>query len=317
MLRNRLVLGLLLGLSVFLLPACESGDGGGATPTGVLPANSLAPNLWPGVPANIGITTGTYLYDEAINFAPGLTVFQQDPRLKDLFAPNGDSNLCWPTTMAMAMAYYKLWNQPPLSALPTVVDPLTGDFTQQVREFAKMCKTDSVNGTQLEDAVQCTRDYLQSGGAAHPWAYWLGVNAWEAPAGESLTNYKHAVTPSDIRSAIQAGSGVILEIRWYQFDTTLKKWYDHYGHYVWIAGYDYDSSWGNDHIFLKVVNPNINYSGTTPNYRWDTVTMMKIPQKSGDTYPSETEYFLDGYGFRGLTDRAFVRNILVFHPTAN
>lgn len=291
-------------------------DRGGMSADASPPA-SPSPNP-SGIPVRWNPTPSTYLFDESLNFAPGFSVNQFDPRLSDLFDPvTHESMLCWPTSMANAMAYYKLWNTPPSSQLPLVSDPLTQDYTQQVREFAKLCHTDAAQGTNIYDALSCVRSFLQSGGIANPWAYLIGEYAQDAPPGEPLSNYQKQLSMQDIRAALKAGQGVILEIKWYRYDPTKKTWSTNAGHYVWVVGYDYDSSWGDDHMILKIVNPEIDYmSKTDPSNRWDTISILKIPQKPGEIYPPETGYLLDGLAFKSVQNsaKAFTRHILTFKP---
>jgi hypothetical protein len=281
------------------------------------PPASPSPNP-SGIPVHWAPTVSTYLFDESLNFAPGFSVNQFDPKLGDLFDPaTHESMLCWPTSMANAMAYYKLWNAPPSSNLPLVADPLTGDYTQQVQEFARLCHTDPAQGTNIYDALNCVRFYLGSGGIAAPWAYLIGLYAKDSPPGEPLTNYQKELSLQDIRSALKAGQGVLLEVMWYRYDPAQKLWWTKTGHYVWVVGYDYDASWGDDHMILKIVNPEIDYmSRPDPSNRWDTISILKIPQKSGETYPPETGYLLDGWAFKSVQNsaKAFTRHILTFKP---
>ncbi len=270
------------------------------------PDESQIPVLWP-------TTTGEDLFSESKMIAPGFAVYQGDSKLSDLFGTKGNSSLCWPTTMANAMAYYRLWSPDPNFNLPLVEDPLNGDYTLQVREFAKECKTNAETGTLVVDAEACLKAYLASSGIQNPFAYVVGPSAVDAPPGQPLRNFNRPITIQDIRSNIYWGTGVFLHADYYKYDANHKSWVYSTGHYVWVVGYDYDTSWGDDHILLKIVNPNVDYSSRAPNARWDNVTMMKIPHKPGVIYPQNQNYVLDGFGFKGIDTRGFVKNLFLFN----
>ncbi len=126
----------------------------------------------------------------------------------------------------------------------------------------------------------------------------------------------HVVTVTDIRDALKNGYGVIMDIKWFHpVETTSPiSWASNSGHYVLVVGYDYDESFGDQKIILKIVNPEVNYSSRDPYQRFDNIEMMKIPKKANMNYPAGSDYILDGYNFKGYPNRAFVRYLILNKP---
>ncbi len=252
--------------------------------------------------ANVqSIQQGALKFDESINFAPPFPAWQLDPRLNDLFVRDGNGEtqceLCWPTVMASAMAYFKYWSTPPISMLPLVADPRTADFTNQIREFAKLSGTDPNTGTHPDQEAAAVRSYLESAGIANPWVHVIGPYAetYDPPPDEGTNEYIRAPELKDVRDGIQAHEGVVMDIG---------------GHVLWVVGYDYNVAWGDDHILLKIVNPLIDYSGRPIDSRWDPFTMTKI--QPGQFSPPVTKYAIQGAPFGRYKGLSFARNLIIF-----
>lgn len=263
-------------------------------------------------------------YEDSINYAPEFSISQFDYRLHDLFSPNGENKLDWPTTMANAVAYFSRWSDPPSPNLTLAADPITGDFSQQVRDFYHLCNTYQ-SGTPTTDAVACLRAYLHASGISNPWVYLIGPLATEFPEGSKLSDYKRAVTPNDIRSALKNNDGVILVNSTYEHPhidgseplnyskNKLSKTWNYIGsHFAWVVGYDYNARWGKNLILLKIVDPSVNYMMRNSDARWDSILMKKMP-KSINLQPSvPIKYFLDGSNFGSSQTQSFVDSIIVF-----
>ncbi len=102
-------------IGLFLATALWLASDGAASGQSALP-NAIVEGI-------SGTLTGPELYDESINFAPQFSVWQIDPRLSDLFGSQGQSELCWPTSLAHRMAYDKFWRQPSFPDIKLVTDP--------------------------------------------------------------------------------------------------------------------------------------------------------------------------------------------------
>lgn len=270
------------------------------------------PNLV-GIPADLSANTGEYLFDESINRTDGFGIYQADPRLKDLFSAQGVSELCWPTSLANAMAFQKLWRSESFPSLKLTVNPGEGDYTQQVRSFADFCHTDHNAGTTITNAADCIRRFYAESGYPGGWAFLIGPESQADPTtARQHPENRREVSVDDLRAHVGNDEGVILELYYEKYDPQAKKWTETNGHYVMVVGYDYDRAWGSDRIDLKIVNPDIDYSENSPEFRFDTVSMLKVTPDAGVAYPAGAGYFLDGTGFRGIDTRGFVRHLVVF-----
>jgi hypothetical protein len=118
----------------------------------------------------------------------------------------------------------------------------------------------------------------------------------------------------DIRDALKAGNPVLLEAGWYAYDASTRSWVRHSGHYVTAFGYDYDFSWGENQIQVKVVNPETNYQPNRQGAIWDTVTIERISPQPGITYPADRPFILSGSGFGGATQRGFLGLMIALSP---
>jgi hypothetical protein len=259
------------------------------------------------VPTFVGDTTSSFLFDESINHQSGFTIAQTDQRLKDLFNPAGASALCGPTSLANIISYQKLWRASPFPNLLLIEDPLQGDYSKVVRDFASRCHTDPTSGTLISNLIPCLQQYLSESGYTQPQISLIGSAAQGAD--------RRIATIDDIRDFAKKDWGILLEMLWYTFNKETNSWTtDKSGHYVAVVGYDYDNSWGDTKIHLKVVNPEVDYRSRDANSRWDSVEMFSYPVKAGLSYPPLTRYVLDGFSFKGIKKRAFVRNIIAFIP---
>jgi hypothetical protein len=254
-------------------------------------------------------TTSNDLFQEAFNYPLKFTVFQKDQKLNDLFTSQGTSNLCGPTTLANLISFQKYSAPNALPNLITVSDPATQDYTQQVREFAKRCGTDRDHGTPVVNMHRCLAQYYNDSGYSQNHVVVIGpdVAVTEDPTAVRNVSY------DDIRNNLEAGHPVILEIGWYQFESPTKKWVRKNGHYVLVTGYDFDPSFNNQLMLLKIVNPEQDYSQRAVDQKWDSVAMIRIPKKSDVIYPG-SDFVLDGSNFRGALKRAFVKYIIVPVP---
>lgn len=297
------------------------------------PASDAAPSTAPTVsptpvasptptyPANDGTTTSTYLFDESVNFEPGFSVFQGDSKLSDLFSSSGQSNLCVPTTIANIMAFQTMWRKPNFPDLKLVQTPGQGDYTEQVRYFAELCKTDVNYGTNMVSALQCIRQFYEDSGYKNGWAYGIGyVSDSDATSKAHWGGHKDLMI-ADLRYYLSHQVGVLMDVQWDSYDGSGNSWTtDDTGHAFWLAGYDYDKNpgddWGEDQIMLDIVNPDIDYSANTIQNRYDPVLMTRFQRAPGVRYPTGSNYVVEGVGFRGVLKRGFVKSVLVFLPEA-
>lgn len=267
-------------------------------------------------PIKMPKTSSSFLFSEAVNNQIGFSVNQKDKALADLFDRTktpAESELCGPTTVANLMAYFKFSN-PKENNVVLKYEPTDPSYINQVGEYFNLCHTDSKNGTLIVNIADCISQVFKQSQFA---------NSKVSVVGPSLVNLSpdyrgatKAVDVNDIRDAFKNNYGVMLELKWYQYDETVTPhaWVSNSGHYVLVVGYDYDESFGDSKIILKIVNPEVDYSGRDPYQRFDSIEMMKIPKKAGMTYPAGTNYILDGFNFKGVAKRGFVRYLILSKP---
>lgn len=273
----------------------------------------------------LGVQTAHADFDESVNFAPPFSVNQNDKELSDLFDPtNGKSSLCVPTTLANIVAYQAEWRIPaPYSKLALVQEPETGDYDEQVRYFAKQCGTDPVNGTVVAHAANCMRQFYRNSGYFNGWVYLIGMEENTDPVSVAFWHGLRPLAIEDIRYYVGSQVGVLMDVYWeeQQDPTTTpapnplqsEPWVRKGGHTFMIAGYDYNYSWGQNQIQLKVVNPENTYTTGDTSTHYDEVTMTSLSSSDG-TFPPGFTYVLSGTGFSTGKVRGYVRNIMVFLP---
>lgn len=262
------------------------------------------------IPPSLEPQTDSRVFDESVIFSPNFGINQNDNELRDLFSQSGVSNLCFPTALAEALTYMFAYHQPPLSALNLAglsANRQTLDPNTLIRQLASLCRTVSNSGTDSLDAIKCVASMLSQSGYDPNLAQMISPFNQPDP---SLPIVSREVTISDIRTALRSGSPVILEVGWFKFDPETKTWIRDNGHYVGIYGYDYDLSWGENQIQLKVINPESIYPSTRQASLWDTITLERVSPQPGITYPEHRPFFVSGMGFGGLTKRGFVGLIL-------
>ena len=299
---------------VFSLGACAKANSESSSPTAtaasVRPSNSIIDLT---IAAPIEPKTDAEVFDESVIFSPNFAVNQNDPALSDLFTSAGVSNLCFPTSLAEVLIYLYGYHSPAYSNLRLAglsqnrngIDP-----NALVRQLAGACRTDRTNGTDSLDAIRCAVQVLSESG------YGIGNTQLISPfnVDATLPIVHRDVTIQDIRNSLKAGIPLLLEAGWFVFEPNSRTWQRNNGHYVSVFGYDYDASWGENQIQLKVINPETNYVSTRKGALWDTVTLIRVSPQPGVTYPADRPFILTGSGFGGITERAFVGMILTVAP---
>jgi hypothetical protein len=251
------------------------------------------------------------LFDESLTNAPNFSVFQYDPRLSDLFATTGRSELCFPSALAQSLIYFKAYHEPRFERLEIPglsADSKKVDAAKAVRAFAKTCKTHPSEGTGLVDAMSCANSILKS---AYPASHLEGIVADIPGTREPLPFTKKTLSLQEIRSALKAGEAVILNIGWYRYSNFKRGFVRASGHFVTVVGYDANESWGDDQIILKVINPAFAYDPSGKTRIFDTVILTKVKQKPGVKYPLNLGYTLIGNGFERTN---LVDWLLIFKP---
>lgn len=263
-------------------------------------------------------TSSSFLFEEAYNGQTGFSISQNDPSLADLFNKTVSppaSELCGPTTVANLMAFLKFNKRADNLALK--YSPENPDYINQVREYFDKCKTSSTSGTPVVNLSECIADTFRESASSDFDVKVVGPEILPH-LNPAFQTSPHTISVNDIRNAFKNNYAVILELKWYHVDESKSPptWVTPNGHYILVVGYDYDASFGDSKIILKVVNPDVNYMVRDHFQRFDSIEMMKIPKKPGMSYPPGSDFILDGFNFKGYPNRAFVRFLIVSKPHA-
>jgi hypothetical protein len=275
-----------------------------------------APQFW-NLPAEIASDSAliqSEVYDESINFQPGLNLYQEAATLTDLYGAHG-SQLCGPISLTHVFNFLKYKHQPPFPQLKTFPDMdqdgVVNSYRDQIRFFFQTCKTNRDTGSFFREIVNCMRDYMNQSGVG-TWAYMIGAHATEVPPQSTIDQVQHVLGIDDLRYFLGAQAGVVMGIGWYSYNATTQSYTREGGHLFAVYGYDYQKAWAKNQMVLDVVNSWMDYQSRTPNQMFDRVTMTALPA-DGTRYPVETGYELRGPGFN-FTQRAFVEDIMVAYP---
>jgi hypothetical protein len=249
---------------------------------------------------------------ESINHTPVAFAYEVDPALSDLFG-KGLVNLCWPAAVAEAIAYQRNERVPAFSRLqPPPVR--SGGMPDEIREFARLCKTDPNGGTGIADGVRCISDYYAASGYT-PQVEVIGV--WfmglDQIAPAMFVNRGHQI--SDFRTALKEDRGMILTAGFYVFDAVHKTWTRTFGHAVTVTGYDYEPSWPDGKITLNVVNSAVKYAAKPPARGFDKVEVAAFDNPYPAVPPPPNAHLtIKGSTFTTPGGVFLIEDLVIFSP---
>lgn len=258
----------------------------------------------------------------SVNHAYASADFQSSSLLKDLFANQDDplsSQLCMPTTLAYEAEYQRLHRAAPLPQLkdPSAAElPKTEAAAADVRYFTTLCKTNLQVGTTVPQGVACIDAYYKEANLGLD-ATVIGVDAQWKSYGlypELTVAEKRAVSVPDIRTALTRDASVIMLVGFYLKNANTGKYDRSKGHFLSVAGYDYDAALGDTEMSLTVVNPAQDYESATDGRVADKLNMKKILGTDLPNFPEYTGFLLQGTGFEGTSYVTVVESIIVFAP---
>lgn len=253
------------------------------------------------------------VYDESVNFQPGLNLYPEAGTLTDLFGTKG-SQLCAPVAITHAFNFLKNSRQPnfpQLASVPDLDQDGTSDsYRDQIRHFFNICGTDREEGTRYQETIGCMKSFIENSGY-NSWAYIIGPHARYASPGNDLSAFQRAIAIDHIRYYVGSQAAVIMGVGWYVFNSTTQMWERSGGHFFNIYGYDFNASWANEKVVLKAVNSWIDYTGRDQASMYDDVVMTHV---TGAQYPSQIEFELSGPGFTFNGYKALAEDIFVMLP---
>jgi hypothetical protein len=256
-------------------------------------------------------------FAESVNHAPPFQVYQKGPELQDLFPARGSSNLCWPSSLAHRMFYDQTYFNPPLKNLSLSTTSGHLDVKSAVKKFVDLCHTGVESGTPQSGKVSCISQFFKQSGY-NVEAFSIGPSARYAMAvsgqvGGATSEYR-PVQVSDLRKYISQDYGVILHVGWLKFNKKKRAWVQSKSHSLNAYGYDYDPSWGEGRIVLKVANPDVDYSGRSPSQYFDSVVVSELRRKPGIRYPAMADLVVRGPGFDNRKWIPLLEDVFVFKP---
>lgn len=202
---------------------------------------------------------------------PGFALFQNSPRLADLFKPGEDfSALCGVTALAHAMLYQRRFRRP---AFPTLKG--TGDRDGNGREdgydlvryFKHACHTSLETGTWDHWIARCARGYYSASGFPQPPV--LQIAQRFLPREKQLLDLpglrtlERDPTWEDLKAAVDRDAGILLGLVWWNQDAQ-GRWREKGGHFVSVYGYsERPGPRGTVKRHLFIFDPWVNYRGRT------------------------------------------------------
>lgn len=247
------------------------------------------------------------IYDETLDRTATHFFYQSSAELSDLFAPNGTSQLCWPTALAYTLESLRVSSEPPLSKLQK----------PSVRELFAACDTDKKIGTTMPQGVTCA-DAKIAGAGYQPNLKVTGVDAKWKKFGlypQTTTATESVVTPTLLRKILTDGSSAILFVGYYRFDRAKGTWGRTRGHFVSITGFGYRAEWDGEVIDLHVVNPGHDYRAESPDDPLAPDVVRMSPLSGSAAKLPEVGYELKGPLFElGEDAVASVESVLEIQP---
>ena len=181
------------------------------------------------------------------------------------------------------------------------IDP--NDPTSAVRKFVGLCRTSAQGGTSQSRKLPCIEEFLSENGFK---SNTQTLGAFSQTRGVEI---------GDLRNFLKRDAAVILHVAWIKFDSKKNKWISSGSHSLNAYGYDYEKTWGNDKIILKVSNPGMNYSGRNGSML-DSVALSALPQNSDYPLPRFARFRLDGPGFNRPDHIGVLEDIFVFEVSS-
>lgn len=258
-------------------------------------------------------TTAQLVFDQAVNISANFGLWQKDSELSDFFnKKNHKSFLCGPTTIAHYIIYHMaVTHRYPITAnVPGVsLDLKSIDANQLILDLAIRCKTDFNTGTNGNNLVACVGDAIFSYFGKTVTIDRILNSSDPLIRNPSFVNWQNRNPDfSDIKSALDRGEPVIASIDWKAVDPSTNAIVRNGGHIFPIYGYASQNYFGNNLLQLAITDPDAPgpWSVNDKNSDYNIVTAFRERDQSG-------YIFLDGRGFSGQTDRAYLKQLIILH----
>lgn len=187
------------------------------------------------------------------------------------------------------------------------------DNKAAIQTFVDLCHTDIEHGTPQTEKVACITDYFREHGYQAK-VFSIGKAARGVDASPGSHNEYRPIQIADLRKYLSQDYGVILHVGWLKYNEKKRAWVESGSHSLNAYGYDYDPSWGEDKIILKVANPLVNYANRNPNQYFDSVVVSALERRPGVIYPQMTTLQVRGPGFNQNNRLPVLKDLFVFSP---
>jgi hypothetical protein len=226
---------------------------------------------------------------------------------------------CFPTSLAYSIRYQKYVRTPNYSALPSPSADATEDNVQAsewMQFFFDSCGTSDTTGTSGKQQLDCIRSFYESSGYKKSWVYEIGPFSQANPPGQ---RHARAVTVDDIKTYLDQGYSLILDLAWIAKVHNSSQWMIDGGHSVAIVGYNYDPSWGENKIVLDVMDPARGYYGDASSEIFSKITMESRavhPEYEITNASDDQAFVLTGFNYQPPFGNpiGLVNTLVVFAP---
>ncbi len=258
-------------------------------------------------------TTAQIVFDEAKNISPNFGLSQFDEGLKSYFSKNdGSSFLCGPTTLAQFIIYHMAITKklPINSKVPGLSqDQKSIDANQLIVELAKLCKTDFESGTEEQNYVSCVSNALKIYFNKSASIDWIADPFLTAELPKNIKLQNRLPTFSDIKNAIKKDIPLIAWVLLREFDPVNNKLKEaSTAHIFPIFGYAYQNYFQNFALQINVTDPAAAVPWVVNQNNSDFSTVSAFRSKK-----LTESIFLDGRGFNGVEDRAYLSQLLIIN----
>lgn len=256
-------------------------------------------------------TTAQLVFDEAKNISPNFGLWQYDEGLKPYFSKtDGTSFLCGPTTLAQFIIYHMaITKKLPINRkVPGISSDLKSiDANQLIIGLAKLCKTDFESGTNEQDYAVCISNALRNYFNKSATIHWIGDVFLTQELPKNIKLEGRPPTFSDIKNAIKNDIPVISWVLLRDYDPVNNRLKEaNAAHIFPIFGYAYQNYFQDFALQLNVTDPAaaVRWEVNQNNSNFTTVSALRSKSLTENI-------FLDGRGFNGIEDRAYLHQLLI------
>jgi hypothetical protein len=251
-------------------------------------------------------------YDEVLIKASNFSVNQYHEGLKNLFAKNGTSLLCGPSTLATSFIedFKSTQEGKSLKLDGVAASGASIDANLLVRQLSKCSDFTPENGANTANTSNCIVKIYQSAGLNYEVKIVTNLKRdLFKNLHDSVKTETREPHPNDIVMALNTDHHVIGLIDFFTVNKD-NSWKVTDGHIIRINGYARRNKWPKDILNLYITDPVVSYSPSAYPRMHPTILSRSSIVKNLPIWTSE--YFIEGAPFMGFYDRAFLSGLLIF-----